>query len=1053
LLLFLSLCAVPATAASSTATRWAEPQAAVWDTLHTLELHSQWAALESLSVQLLPRFAHEPDSLDYSRALYLIALGRLNRRLFQDGTGFAALENAIGIRRRHAAPGDSLRARALTFGSTIYTESGRPDLGRDAALEDLQVLAAQSRPDSIELAGAHLALGDAYAALGKYEEAHAAYQRALELREAKVGPENRELVPMLAEYGLFLTKIGEFDLARQLLTRGVRIALRDTVPHSLYLEGTEARLSTLEDQAGNLSESIEWAQRAYVHARQSAGESSIATIRARTILAYRLREIGDPAAAAAHLSVIVPEMESKLGPANPQTINARLSWGTSALAMGDTATARHAVRDARAALAGHEELANENVAYVRQLDADISRWAGSYAAARETLLVAIEHESGKHDPRPDKEIELYRHLFDSCPESAGRAVVQEAVQGSERLRERGKTAAAPGWAEMLSSRAAAEARVGMAEAAWTDAVEAEGHARERLGYELAGLPERGALEFAQALGTPCDLLVWLARSGDETKAYTAWDRVVRWRGLVGQEIARRRPPATASADTAIEGTHARWIAAQRRLAQMVVSGAAHPEDRAAADRVENARRAAEEAERSYVRAAGESAGSRDSVTLSRVNARLLSGQALVAYVVGAGDEVDKRLLAFVRVGPGGDLRLVDLGPRAARESELEAWLAAVQAPPAQSLAAASEAACRRLGETVRAHLWDPIARDLAGAHDVFVVPEGALFGLPWMALPRHASGYLAEDPIALHVLNAERDLLARTSPASGGLLAVGGPDFDHVSEEPAAPAPESASLAADIRRSHAMPCDREPSALPPLPAARAEAEDIVARWPASAGAKRLLVGAAADEATFKHEAPGRSVIHLATHGIVVSDTCGALAPPGTRGIGGVSFAAARPADAGSAAPAPAESPSPRAPRASQLWLALAGANRPLSEAKSENEGILTAEEVVTLDLRGTDWVVLSACQSGVAPTWEREGVLGMRRAFHLAGARSVIASQWPVADRATREWMRALYDARARGDAAGVAVQHACRSVLAARRADGRSTHPFYWAAFTATGE
>jgi CHAT domain-containing protein len=135
-----------------------------------------------------------------------------------------------------------------------------------------------------------------------------------------------------------------------------------------------------------------------------------------------------------------------------------------------------------------------------------------------------------------------------------------------------------------------------------------------------------------------------------------------------------------------------------------------------------------------------------------------------------------------------------------------------------------------------------------------------------------------------------------------------------------------------------------------------------------------------------------------------------------------------------------------------VWLALAGANRAPSSARDENEGLLTAEEVVTLDLRGAEWVVLSACHSGLAPAWSHEGVLGMRRAFHLAGARAVIASRWPVGDESTREWMEPLYAARARGEGAGAAVGTACRTVLAARRANGRSTHPFYWAAFDASG-
>src|SRR5262249_37943864 len=160
----------------------------------------------------------------------------------------------------------------------------------------------------------------------------------------------------------------------------------------------------------------------------------------------RLREIGD-AAAASHLAVIVPQMESQLGSANPQTINARLSLGASSLTIGDTATAHACVRGARTALAGHEELANENVSYVRMLDGDISRAVGKYAGARETLSLAIDHEWAKHEPRPATVIELYQHLFDSCHQGVDRSVVQEAVRGSERLRKRGEVAAPPGWAE------------------------------------------------------------------------------------------------------------------------------------------------------------------------------------------------------------------------------------------------------------------------------------------------------------------------------------------------------------------------------------------------------------------------------------------------------------------------------------------------------------------------------------------------------------------------------------------------------------------------------
>ena len=78
----------------------------------------------------------------------------------------------------------------------------------------------------------------------------------------------------------------------------------------------------------------------------------------------------------------------------------------------------------------------------------------------------------------------------------------------------------------------------------------------------------------------------------------------------------------------------------------------------------------------------------------------------------------------------------------------------------------------------------------------------------------------------------------------------------------------------------------------------------------------------------------------------------------------------------------------------------------------------------------------------------------MHRAFALAGARTVIASQWAVDDEATRAWMEKLYAARAAGARTGAeASEAASRGVLAERRRAGRSTHPYYWAAFGASGE
>jgi CHAT domain-containing protein len=81
-------------------------------------------------------------------------------------------------------------------------------------------------------------------------------------------------------------------------------------------------------------------------------------------------------------------------------------------------------------------------------------------------------------------------------------------------------------------------------------------------------------------------------------------------------------------------------------------------------------------------------------------------------------------------------------------------------------------------------------------------------------------------------------------------------------------------------------------------------------------------------------------------------------------------------------------------------------------------------------------------------------VFGLRRAFEVAGARTVIMSLWPVEDETTRAWMRALYEARfTRGLGTAESVRQASLDLLRRRREAGQSTHPFYWGAFVAAGD
>jgi len=117
-------------------------------------------------------------------------------------------------------------------------------------------------------------------------------------------------------------------------------------------------------------------------------------------------------------------------------------------------------------------------------------------------------------------------------------------------------------------------------------------------------------------------------------------------------------------------------------------------------------------------------------------------------------------------------------------------------------------------------------------------------------------------------------------------------------------------------------------------------------------------------------------------------------------------------------------------------------------APGHADGILTAYEISDMDLKGTELVVLSACETGLGDVLKTEGVTGLRRAFRLAGARRIMLSLWDVDDQATQLIMREFYANWLSGMDMDQSLTEAKRTL----RDQTPYSHPRYWAAFILTG-
>jgi len=934
-------------------------------------------------------------------------------------------ERALTLAEGMPASADLLTLHVLTGAGVILSELGGDYAGSATLNERLLAMSERSfgaTDPRLRTPLENLAIDRRD--LGDYAVARALAERSLAIGERVFGPKDPEVAGSLHTLATILAAAGEYGEAMRLFERATQINEEALHPGDPELSRATWFIRDLLPVSGYSADDAILFQRAVETREEAGGLADPLTTDSLSNLVAVLSSPEDYRRTRPLLERALMSRERFLGPDHPEVAAAATNLAYVLFQTGDEVAARSL--------------------YERALGI----WEKALGADHPRVALALCNLASVyvHDGKYDEAGSLLRRAL----------AIQVKDLGPEH----------PDTASTLMKLAEVNVRAGSSLEAFRTAARGEDIWREHMRLTARALPERQALAYAASGGAALDVMLSIASTHPEDSAMTtiAWNDVIRARGTVFDEMAARHQVASATDDQEIVALTRSLSAARERLAAAVVRGIRGDTPERYRRMLDEARSEKDRAERDLAEKSARFGDdqSRSTAGVPELAARLPPESVLVGFVRYRRYDVDQApanpsraadpepsYLAFVLRAGDNRPALVPLGSASRIESLIPQWRRQLdqEAMAPATGASRNEAAYRRVAGDLRRQVWDPLPTYVSEAKGVFVVPDGALLLVSFAALPTTGSRYLVEAGPFIQYLSAERDLIPAqgSRPAGEGLLAMGGPAFDTIG---------SGGIAskASFRGARAACGNFQSMRFEPLPASLKEVDEVASLWDRAEGTQAQgvhlasakpsgpsvlrLTGAAASESAFKADAAGRRVLHLATHGFFLGERC--LSAPES------SMTSAPDASA-------------KVARENPLLLSglvLAGANQRAVAASDQDDGVLTAEEVAALDLSGVEWAVLSGCDTGRGELRAGEGIFGLRRAFQVAGAKTVIMSLWSVEDRATRQWMVALYTGRLiKGLSTAEAVHEASLGLLRHRRAAGLSTHPFYWAGFVASGD
>lgn len=562
------------------------------------------------------------------------------------------------------------------------------------------------------------------------------------------------------------------------------------------------------------------------------------------------------------------------------------------------------------------------------------------------------------------------------------------------------------------------------------------------------LSERDALAYSRWLHNSVDNFISCyteLAAGDHRVVKTAASLILNAKGRVSDGLFERQKALISETDSATLAVAEALRVAKLRLSRRYVKGPGEDSD-GFRRRLDSLTTLVNGLETDLSRLSASFRKKRQirEVTVDSIRASLPENSCLIEYLKYdylslQPDRATPHYLAIV-VSESGEPVILNIGPAAPIDNLIDLYRQHLLRVPLAGLPSDEDVEeYRDLAKELYRRIWKPVENQTSAKKLVLIAPDGGLNLVSFAGLLDDTGAYLIER-YPIHYLSAGRDLVRLKDVAipAVGLLALGDPDYDaSVTDRLMINAPlrdKVANPEYSVSRSTRMGRGEfRGMKVSPLPWTRREVKRIAQAWTTTCHEpSEVFCGSDASEDRLKAEAPGKRVIHLATHGYFLQDTASSGYPGGEAEQG--------------------QGPAVKNPLL-KSGLFLAGANQrgQIVDSSGVDDGILTAFEVSAMNLQGAEWVVLSACESGLGEVKAGEGVWGLRRAFQMAGARTVISSLWAIPDKQTVSIMEQLYSSRDT-DLASVMRQMA-RNEIEKIRNRGLPDHPYTWAAFIAVGD